>query len=78
MPYIRSLAADDHPPERVIWGGGGSRSANRSEQRYSVWPLPPAGVLAFVCEWPANDIPVTRVEIDGTAIRQAGRKAAKP
>lgn len=64
------------PPERVIWAGGGMSRANRSEQDYVVWPLPPAGPLAFVCEWPANDIPVTRVEIDGTAILRAGEEAA--
>ena len=76
MPHLLSLSADDPPPERVIWGGGGMSGAGRSEQDYVVWPLPPAGPLVFVAEWPANDIPSTRVEIDGTAILRAGKQAA--
>ena len=76
MPHLLSLSADDPPPQRVIWGGGGMSTGNRSEQDYVVWPLPPAGPFVFVLEWPANDIPITRVEIDGTAILRAGKDAA--
>jgi hypothetical protein len=68
------------PPEQppsgpVLWGRhGGSRGANSSEQVYWVWPLPPEGPLAFVCEWPANNIPLTRVEIDAGVILQAATR----
>ncbi len=34
--------------------GGGPRSAF---WRWWAWPLPPAGPLEFVCEWPALGIP---------------------
>jgi len=30
-----------------------------------MWGLPPSGPPALVCEWPARDIPESRVEIDG-------------
>jgi len=39
------------------------------------WPLPPDGPLELVCEWPAGGIPVTAIELDGTAIRAAGLRA---
>ena len=38
-------------------------------------PLPPAGKLAFVCEWPAAGIPLTRHEIDAQIILDAASHA---
>ena len=38
-----------------------------------VWPLPPAGPLVFVCEWPKYRIPLTRKEIDAGLIRDAAK-----
>jgi hypothetical protein len=43
---------------------------------YWVWPLPPEGSLAFVCEWPIADIPETRTEIDSALLRDAAADAA--
>jgi hypothetical protein len=40
---------------------GGTGDAHRTEDRYLVQPLPPVGPLTFICEWPAFDIPETRV-----------------
>jgi hypothetical protein len=48
--------------------GGGPGDWNLS---YWVWPLPPAGPVTFVCEWPALDIPETRADIDGQLILDA-------
>jgi hypothetical protein len=42
---------------------------------YWVWPLPPEGPLAFVCEWPIADIPETRTEIDSALLRDAAADA---
>lgn len=53
-------------------GGGGSRSWTQS---YWIWPLPPSGLLTFVCEWPAADIPLTRAELDARAILDASGRA---
>jgi hypothetical protein len=50
--------------------GGGPQDWNLS---YWVWPLPPAGPLTFVCEWPAYGIPETRAAIDGQLILDAAR-----
>ena len=56
-------------------GGGGYSSSAGFSAGYWVWPLPPAGPLAFVCEWPALGIPLTRREIDSGPIRAAAAKA---
>ena len=40
-----------------------------------MWPLPPAGHLAFVCEWPAAEIPLTRQEIDAQLVLDAASHA---
>jgi hypothetical protein len=48
--------------------GGGHWQKNRT---YWVWPLPPPGPLAFVCEWAAFGIPESRAEIDAQLILDA-------
>jgi hypothetical protein len=54
-------------------GGGGSPGAWRFG--HWVWPLPPVGPLAFVCEWPAASIPLTRHEIDAQLVLDAAARA---
>ena len=53
-------------------GGGGEREW---DQGYWVWPLPPPGPVAFVCEWPAHGIAEMRHEIDAALILDATRDA---
>jgi hypothetical protein len=53
-------------------GGGGPGSWRLG---YWVWPLPTAGRLAFVCEWPAASIPLTRHEIDAGLVLDASARA---
>jgi hypothetical protein len=43
--------------------------------RYWVWPLPPDGPVTITCNWPAGGIPGGVVEVDGSAIRRAGRSS---
>lgn len=66
----------DETPEGPILvlhsGGGGGKSWT---QNLWVWPLPPAGPLAFVCEWPAEGIELTRVAIDAGLILDAAERA---
>lgn len=54
---------------------GGSGGGEVVEQMYWVWPLPPPGPLAFVCEWPKFGIELTRHEIDADLIRKASTQA---
>lgn len=53
-------------------GGGGDISY---DQNYFLSPLPPDGPLRLVCRCPAIGIQETIVDLDGTAIRQAGRSS---
>lgn len=65
----------DEPEPPVLWERGGSGGGTQWQQRYWVWPLPPAEPFAFVCEWPAAEIPLTHVEVDGAQIVDASRRA---
>jgi hypothetical protein len=53
-------------------GGGDGR---RYDMRYWVWPLPPPGPVAFVCQWPAHGIGESRGEIDARLILDAAARA---
>jgi hypothetical protein len=66
---------DEQPDGPVLnqFAAGGSTSSYDVE--YWVWPLPPAGPLAFVCAWPARDIAETRTEIDAGRIHEAAGRA---
>jgi hypothetical protein len=41
-----------------------------------VWGLPPPGPLAFVCAWPAGQLPASGVEIDARLVLEAAGRAA--
>jgi hypothetical protein len=55
-------------------GGGGPR---RNDMTYWVFPLPPPGPLAIVCEWPAYGIEESRIEIDAALIIDASARAVR-
>ena len=67
--------AEPTPPVLTTHGGGGGGRAWDMEQW--VWPLPPAGPFAFVCEWPARQIGESRVELDADLVRQAAERATR-
>jgi hypothetical protein len=53
-------------------GGGGEGDWH---QAFWVWPLPPAGSLELVYEWPVAGIPLGRTELDAVAIIDAASRA---
>lgn len=55
-------------------GGGGPHSFI---SRWWTWPLPPAGPLEFVCEWPAFGIAESRVGIDAQLILDAAKRGIR-
>ncbi|MDP9847121.1 hypothetical protein [Streptosporangium lutulentum] len=72
------------PPPRpegplLQYGGGGSGSGGdhfvSSSRSLWLWPLPPPEPFEFVVEWPALDVPLTFVEIDGAPIVAAAGRA---
>ena len=57
--------------------GGGSGSGDKSDfhQGYWIWPLPPAGPVGLVCEWPSTEIAQTRQEVDAQVLLDAAARA---
>jgi hypothetical protein len=55
-------------------GGNGSDRVYTAEDRYWLWPLPPAGPLEIVAQWPAQGLPESRVVLDGTALREVAAR----
>ena len=55
--------------------GGGSGGPRSYDMSMWVWPLPPPGPVAFVCEWAAESIALTRREIDAEPILDAARRS---
>jgi hypothetical protein len=66
---------DENPQAPVLHPQGGAGSPGSWRLGYWVWPLPPAGPLAFVCEWSAASIPLTRHEIDAQIVLDAAARA---
>jgi hypothetical protein len=67
----------EEPEGPVLLGMGGGGGGGRWHQGFWMWPLPPAGPLSFVCEWPAAGIALTRVEVDSQPIRDAADRSRK-
>lgn len=65
----------DEPAGPVLIGQGGSGGDRSWRQEMWVWPLPPPGALALVCEWPAAKIPLTRREMDAAELLAASARA---
>lgn len=61
------------PPVLYAQGGGGGTGGWR--QTFWIWPLPPPGLLTFVIEWSAAEIPLTRHAIEATSILDAAQRA---
>jgi hypothetical protein len=40
-----------------------------------LWGLPPPGPLTFACQWPAEQIPPSRVELDARVVLEAAARA---
>lgn len=66
---------DAEPSGPVLYpfaGGGGPHSFF---SRWWTWPLPPAGPLEFVCEWPAFGIAESRAGIDAQLVLDAAQRS---
>jgi hypothetical protein len=61
------------PPVMIPQGGGGTLA--RWTAAWWVAPVPPKGVLGFICEWPAAGLAVTRLDIECEPILNAAARA---
>jgi hypothetical protein len=76
LPTVGSDAPDpDRPMLSSGPGTGGGTDGWSYDMDYRVRPLPPPGPLAFTCVWPERGILHSRVEVDGSAIREAANAA---
>jgi len=70
--WLRPEDPDGEPEGPLLQpSGGGGGGGGRWRHGFYVWPLPPPDTLAFVCEWPAASIELTRGEIDTDRLRGA-------
>ena len=72
-PFAHEPDDDGRGPMLTQRGGHGGEG--RWTQEFWVWPLPPPGPLAFVCEWPHHGIDLTRSEIDAQVVLDAAARA---
>jgi hypothetical protein len=65
----------DEARSLVLFRGSSSGNGRSYDSNWWVWPLPPRGPVAFVCEWAAESIPLTRREVDADLVLEAARRA---
>lgn len=63
------------PAGPVLMQGGGGGGGGDYAWDYWCWPLPPAGVIRVVCEWPKHGFARVVTELDADAIRVAAGQA---
>ncbi|GAA0979341.1 hypothetical protein ENKNEFLB_02630 [Nocardioides aquaticus] len=70
-----SIDPQDTPAHPVLSGGGGGGGPSAVDRNYWLWPLPPAGALKVVCQWPQLGIGPTTSQIDANSIHAAATRA---
>ncbi|GAB2511747.1 hypothetical protein GCM10027064_06570 [Microbacterium petrolearium] len=66
---------EGHSLKRQQQGGGGGGSTYSASDDLWLWPLPPAGPIVLVTQWPALGIEETRVNLDAASVREAAAHA---
>lgn len=71
------LDPSEWTPDRPIMLGLGRSGIEYSTWSRGIWlwPVPPPGVLRFVCAWPDRGIVETSVLVDSAALREAAESA---
>jgi hypothetical protein len=64
----------DDVPDALLLRNGGGGAEGKSTWKYWLWPLPTASPFAFVCEWPAAGIPLTRTPFDVDSLAEPLRQ----
>ena len=66
---------DEEPPGPVLVQGGGGGGNGEWESEFWLWPMPPPGPVAFVVEWPAEQIELSKQEVDAALFLDAAAKS---
>jgi hypothetical protein len=72
---VSQSEAQQTPVGPVLHTGSGGGGGGNWRQNIWIWPLPPAGRLTFVCQWPEAGIELTRHDIDAQPILDAATRA---
>jgi hypothetical protein len=75
--HARLFRSRERPPGPALVQRGGTGSGRGWDLEFWVWPLPPEGPVAFVCEWPLYQLELRRQVIDAAVIREAAAKARR-
>ena len=71
----RRAPGDSEPTGPILQPRGGGGTSHSQLVRWWAWPLPPAGPLEFICQWPVYGIGETKVGIDAQLILDAARRS---
>jgi hypothetical protein len=68
---------DSEPSGPVLYPFAADGGPHSFISRWWTWPLPPAGPLEFVCEWPVFGIAESRAFIDARLILDAAERSVR-
>jgi len=71
------LPGESEPTGPILRPRGGGGSTHSQFFRWWAWPLPPKGLLEFICQWPMYEIAETRVGIDAQLILDAAQRSIR-
>jgi hypothetical protein len=74
--WPRTFETEEPAPPMLYQSHGGGSGEGGWYFHQWLWGLPPPGPLAFVCRWPAGQLPTSGVEIDASLVLEASARAA--
>ena len=74
-PHPFMLRPDAAPEGPLLTQNGGHGGGTVWRLEFWLWPQPPPGPLAFVCEWPAEGVELTRIEVAAADAIEAASRA---
>ena len=70
-----AVGDEDEPSGPVLSEGGSGGGGGEYESRFWLWPVPPPGPVTFVVEWPAQEIELTKQEVDASVFIEASKRS---
>jgi hypothetical protein len=74
-PRVHGVVPEKHTLNRTSGGSTGSEDFYRADDAMWLWPLPPEGPVEVVVQWPAFDVPESRVVLDSVPLRELASQA---
>jgi len=74
-PGMYGVAPEKHSLSQTGGGGGGGEDSYRFDDGMWLWPLPPAGPVEIVAQWPAFGIPESHVVLNSAPLIELASQA---